>query len=461
MFGTPFRSQELYDEKLCLKGGITDMKRTLISELEENIEETVKIAGWIHTIRDQKRMQFLIVRDHTGLAQVVHEKQKGDESIKKAFETLTVESVVEITGKVIHNKQVKLGQLEIVVDSINILSVAATPIPTLDETTALDTRLDWRFLDIRRPINRLIFQIQTTMERAMREYWEKNDFIEIHSPKLMGCPSESGAELFCLEYFGQQAYLAQSPQFYKQMAMTAGLNKVFEIGPVFRANPSFTPRHDTEFTSVDVEIAWIESHEDIMRFEENWLQFVLQKIKDKHGKDIEKYFNVEVKVPTVPFPRVTMEQAYEILKEIDYEVPRKDKGDLDPEGERLLYKQIKDKFGHEFVFVTEYPITVRPFYHMRYGEKPEITKSFDLIWKGLEITTGAQREHRYDILVQQTLEKGLSLAPLQYYLDFFKYGCPPHGGFGVGLTRLLMNLLELKSVREVTYLYRGPTRLAP
>jgi nondiscriminating aspartyl-tRNA synthetase len=437
------------------------MERKLISELEKNIGETVKIAGWIHTIRNQKKMQFLIVRDHTGLAQVVHERQKGDESIKNAFETLTVESVVEIAGKVIRNKQVKLGQLEIVVDSINVLSVAATPIPTLDETTALDTRLDWRFLDLRRPINRLIFQIQTTMERSMREYWEKNDFIEIHSPKLMGCPSESGAELFYLEYFGQQAYLAQSPQFYKQMAMTAGLNKVFEIGPVFRANPSFTPRHDTEFTSVDIEIAWIESHEDIMRFEENWLQYVLQRIKEKHEKDIEKYFNVEVKIPTVPFPRVTMEQAYEILKEIGYEVPRKDKGDLDPEGERLLYKHIKDKFGHEFVFITEYPITVRPFYHMRYNEKPEITKSFDLIWKGLEITTGAQREHRYDILVQQTLEKGLSLAPLQYYLDFFKYGCPPHGGLGVGLTRLLMNLLELKSVREVTYLYRGPTRLSP
>ena len=272
---------------------------------------------------------------------------------------------------------------------------------------------------------------------------------------------ESGAELFEVKYFGRIAYLAQSPQFYKQMAMASGFDRIFEIGPVFRANPSFTSRHDTEFTSVDVEISWINSHEDVMQLEEEWLRYVLQFIKSDLEDEMKKWYGVEVIVPEVPFPRVTMEEAYAILADKGHNVPRAEKGDLDPEGERTLAHYIKDKFGHEFVFVTDYPISVRPFYHMRYEDNPELTKSFDLLWNGLEVTTGAQREHRHDILERQAKEKGFALEPLQHYLEFFKYGCPPHGGYGFGLSRMLMILLGFNNVREVTYLYRGPNRLSP
>ena len=300
-----------------------------------------------------------------------------------------------------------------------------------------------------------------SVEHAMRVFWRSEGFIEIHSPKLMGSASESGAELFSVKYFDRTAYLAQSPQFYKQMAMAAGLGRVFEIGPVFRANPSFTTRHDTEFTSVDVELSWIESHEDVMSFEERWLRHVLTTVKDEFSDLIKATFNVEVVVPEIPFPRVTMDEAYEILNKASHRTGRDTKGDLDPEGERLLHQHIYEKTGHEFVFVTNYPAIVRPFYHMRYPDRPHITKSFDLLWKGLEITTGAQREHRYATLLKQAEEKGVKTESIKYYLDFFRYGCPPHGGFGFGLTRMLMVMLGLKNVREATYLYRGVNRLTP
>jgi aspartyl-tRNA synthetase len=276
----------------------------------------------------------------------------------------------------------------------------------------------------------------------------------------MGTASESGSELFCLPYFNDTtAYLAQSPQFYKQMAMAAGFNGVFEIGPVFRANPSFTPRHDTEFTSVDFEIPWIESHEDVMGMEEEWLQYILTVVKKIHGNEIMSVFGIKMVLPELPFPRITLANARTEIEKRGHHIDAKE--DLDPQGERILSDYILEKYGHEFIFVTDYPVAVRAFYHMRYENNPDITKSFDLLWKGVEITTGAQREHRIDRLKAQVIERGLQLEPLNNYLNFFRYGCPPHGGCGVGLTRLLMLLLNRSNVREVTFLYRGPTRLTP
>jgi aspartyl-tRNA synthetase len=295
----------------------------------------------------------------------------------------------------------------------------------------------------------------------MREYWMKERFIEIHSPKLMGSPSESGAELFELPYFETKAYLAQSPQFYKQMAIASGFERVFEVGPAFRADPSFTARHMTEFTSVDMEIAWIDTHEDIMEFMEGWLNHVYTRVRDAHGQEIFARFGVEIVPPTLPFPRVSMHEAMEILKAASYQLPPERKGDIDPGGERILGQYVKGKYNHDFFFLTDWPASVRPFYHMRHPDDPSLTRSFDLIIKGLEITTGAQREHRYETLKAQALEKGLGLGPLSFYLDFFRYGCPPHGGFGFGLARFLMVLLGIQNIRETVFLFRGPTRLTP
>jgi aspartyl-tRNA synthetase len=245
------------------------------------------------------------------------------------------------------------------------------------------------------------------------------------------------------------------------MAMAAGFERIFEIGPVFRADPSFTSRHMTEFTGVDMEFSWIDSHEDVMAFEERWLQYVYARVKEKHGDAIKEIFGVDLIVPEVPFPRIPMREVVEILKSRGYTMPAEKKGDIDPAGEREIAAYVKEKYNHDFVFLTDWPVGVRPFYHMHLESDDTLTRSFDLIANGLEITTGAQREHRVEVLTRQALEKGLTLEPIQYYLDFFRYGCPPHGGFGLGLSRLMMVMLNLPNIREVVYIFRGPTRLNP
>jgi nondiscriminating aspartyl-tRNA synthetase len=439
------------------------MERTLIGDLRSKIGQSVTVQGWLQVLRDQKKMQFLVLRDQTGAVQIVVEKAASPDQAAM-ISACGVESALTITGKVIDNPIVKLGGIEMQLESIDVNNVAATPLafePFGDTLPALDYRLDWRYMDLRRPENLLIFKIQTTAEMAMREYWIKNGFIEIHSPKLVGTPSEGGAELFSLDYFERKAYLAQSPQFYKQMAMAAGFERVFEIGPAFRADPSFTSRHMTEFTSIDTEISWIESHEDVMAFQERLLQYTYQKVKDVHGEEIKTKLGIDLTVPTVPFPRITMAEAQKILKERNYIVPADKKGDMDPGGEREIGNYVKEKYNHDFVFLTDWPIAVRPFYHMRHADNPGLTKSYDLIASGLEITTGAQREHRREILEKQALEKGLNLDLLSVYLDYFKYGCPSHGGFGLGLSRLMMVMLNLENVREAVFVFRGPTRLDP
>jgi nondiscriminating aspartyl-tRNA synthetase len=433
--------------------------RTLIAKLGEKVDQQATIRGWVQAIRDQKSVQFVIVRDETGQAQVVLAKTEPPSELNERVSALTAESAVTITGSVVADERVKLGGLELKLEQLEVDSLAEPEVPIAADS-ALDKRMDWRYLDLRRPDRRLIFEVQSTVEHAMRDYWRKQGFIELHSPKFMGSASESGAELFKVEYFEGVAYLAQSPQFYKQMAMAAGFGKVFEIGPVFRANPSFTSRHDTEFTSVDVEISWIDSHEDVMAFEERWLAHVLAAVKETHGEQIVSTFDTELLVPSVPFPRVTLEEAKGLLREHGHEAPGVGH-DLDPPSERALSAIVKELHGHEFAFVTDYPTTVRPFYHMRHPDQPTLTKSFDLLWRGIELTTGAQREHRYEQLLAQAQDKGVDVGPIQYYLNFFRYGAPPHGGFGFGLTRLLMQMLGQDNVREVTFLYRGPHRLEP
>ncbi|MGH7239304.1 MAG: aspartate--tRNA(Asn) ligase, partial [Candidatus Saccharimonadales bacterium] len=283
--------------------------------------------------------------------------------------------------------------------------------------------------------------------------------LEIHSPKLIATASESGSEVFEVKYFERKAYLAQSPQFYKQMAMAAGFEKVFEVGPVFRAEPSFTSRHATEFTGYDSEISYIESHEDVMREEERVIQYAISKVKEVYGVEIQRLFGRDVVVPETPFPRVSMRDAKKILAERGLKSEKE--GDISPEEERAICEYVKQERGHEFLFVTDYPVTVRPFYHMRHESDPSLTKSSDLLWNGIEVTTCAQREHRYDVLVAQAKEKGMDVSPLQFYLNFFKYGCPPHGGYGMGTNRMIMKLLGLENVREAMFLYRGVNRLTP
>jgi aspartyl-tRNA synthetase len=440
-------------------------ERVLIKDLAALPDGLVSVAGWVETVRDQKKVQFVVLRDESGAVQLVNPRTVGEDGTVLADEPATTISAlsqgtfVRATGELKHDERVKLGGIEIRLSSLDV-ETAAIPETPIAADSGIDKRMDWRFLDLREPRHNLIFRVQTTFEHALRQYWVDNGFVEIHTPKLMASASESRAELFELPYFETTAYLAQSPQIFKQMAQAAGFGRVFEIGPAFRADPSFTSRHATEFTSIDTELSWIDSHEDVMKVHEELLVAGFTAVKEKHAEEIERLFGVEVTVPSTPFPRIPLAEAKRIVAERGYQVQRDD-DDMDPEGERQISAYVKETYGHEFVFLTDYASTIRPYYHMRHAEDPSITRSYDLIFNGVEISTGAQREHRVDILEQQAIEKGLSVDELEEVLAFFRYGVPPHGGFGMGLARVLMLMLHLSNLRETSSLFRGPTRLTP
>ena len=434
-------------------------QRTLIKDLAASVDGPVSVSGWVEVVRDQKKVQFVVLRDESGAVQLVNPRGEESTSVSDTISGLSQGSFLTATGGLKHDERVKLGGVEIKLEALDVASLAIAETPIADDS-GVDKRMDWRFLDLRVPRNALIFKIQTTFEHALRTWWIDRDFIELHTPKLMASASESKAELFEVGYFDRKAYLAQSPQFFKQMAQPAGFGKIFEIGPAFRADPSFTSRHATEFTSVDAEISWIDSHEDVMRMHEELLVAGLTAVQAKHGDAIRELFDIEVTVPSTPFPRVPLAEARRIVAERGYEVPRQD-DDMDPEGERQISAWAKEVHGHEFVFLTDYSSNIRPFYHMRHADDAGLTNSYDLIFNGVEISTGAQREHRIAVLEEQAREKGLDPEELDFYLDFFRYGVPPHGGFGMGLSRVLMLMLQLPNLREATYLFRGPTRLLP
>lgn len=433
--------------------------RTLIRSLAALENGAVEVAGWVETVRDQKKVQFVVLRDESGAVQLVRRRPDPDDEIATTISGLSIGSFVRVAGDLKHDERVKLGGVEVAVETLEVVTVSLPEQPIAADSS-IDKRLDWRFLDLRRPANQLIFRVQTTFEHALRTWWVEHDFVEVHTPKLMASPSETRAELFSLAYFETTAYLAQSPQFFKQMAQPAGFGGVFEIADAFRADPSFTARHATEFTSVDTEFSWIDSHEDVMAVHEELLVAGFEAVAAKHGDQIEALLGVPVTVPTRPFPRIPLAEAKRIVAEEGYTVPRAD-ADMDPEGERRIAAHVRERYGHDFVFLTDYASSIRPFYHMRHEGDRTLTRSYDLIYRGTEISTGAQREHRVERLEEQAREKGLDPEELGFYLDFFRYGVPPHGGFGMGLARVLMLMLDRATIRETTYLFRGPNRLLP
>lgn len=433
------------------------MVRTMIEKLPKKIGKKVMLYGWIHSVRIQGSIMFFQLRERTGIEQCVLEKQ-GQEALFEQAKSLREEFIVSVTGTVQEMK----GKVEILVTTLEVLSKPEKelPIPVVrkgQEETNLKKRLDYRWLDLRRPEKRLIFEISTYLHTVMREYLIKQGFLEAMTPKLMSSPSESKAELFKVSYYGKKAFLAQSAQFYKQLAMAAGFEKFFTFADTYREDPSTTVWHVAQFTTLDIELSFIKSFEELLRFEEKFLVQVFKQVKRQYGEKIREVFGVEIVVPSVPFPRITMAEAKHIVRE---EMGSLEIGeDLSSPEEKLLCAYAKKQFGHEFVFLTEFPLSVRPFYHMKSTEST--TRSADLLFKEREIFTTAQREHRYEVLVAQVKEKGLRQQELQHYLGFFRYGCPPHGGLGFGLERFLKLLLGLPNIRETILLPRDMKRLTP
>ncbi len=446
------------------------MERIYISDLRANLEKEILLSGFVDTFRDGKAMAFIVLKDITGKVQVTVEKEQHPELLD-VLSQLTPDSVISVTGVAHESEYVKMGGMEVFPTDIKILSLA-TALPITRESipatkkkpgierSSIDQRIDYRWIDLRTDKNQLMFKVQTAMVRAMREFLLERNFIEIHTPKLIGTASESGSDVFEVKYFDKFAYLAQSPQFYKQMAMASGFERIFEVGPVFRAEKSYTSKHATEFTGFDLEFSYITSYEDVMKMEEELITYMLTQVKEQYGEQMVEQFGEQcaITVPTLPFPRIKLKDLYDELEKCyGFTVDESEKGDLTTEAERLSYQWVKEQKGHEFLFITDFDAQKRAFYHMR--DENGVPMGYDLIWRGVEITTGAQREHRYEVLKAQAEEKGLA-KDVEFYLEFFKYGCPPHGGFGIGVDRMTMLLTDMH-INEAMFLFRSPKRLTP
>ncbi|UCE10178.1 MAG: aspartate--tRNA(Asn) ligase [Candidatus Thorarchaeota archaeon] len=421
---------------------------------------SVTLLGWVHILRDKGKIKFLVLRDEKGTIQITIPQKKVSEEVFKISEEFKPEYAIAVRGTVVATPQAPSG-VEIIPEMFRIINKAhRLPIDVVEGKVDidLDTRLNHRILDLRKPTVNAIFRIQHSLVRFSREFLEKEGFVEIHTPKIVAEATEGGANLFEIKYFEKKAYLAQSPQFYKQLMILAGFGRVFEIAPVFRAEKHNTRRHVNEYTSFDYEMAWISDVDDVMKMEENMLHYSFKKTREHVPSELE-LLGVDLKTPKVPFKRIKYAEAIDLLNAEGREMEVTD--DLDPESERLLGKIFPEKFGTDMVFLTQYPLELRPAYTMPSMTDEGMTESFDLTYKGMEITTGSQRIHIYDLLVERFKAKGFDPDAFAFYLDPFKYGAPPHGGLGLGVERLTMQLLNIDNVRETTLLPRDRDRLTP
>ncbi|MEF3302326.1 aspartate--tRNA(Asn) ligase [Paenibacillus sp. GYB003] len=426
--------------------------RVLCARISEQAGRPVAVQGWVHAVRRLGRLAFVHVRDRSGIVQCVLEGELADTP-------LSPESVVSVTGVAALADKAP-GGVEIRAETVACIAASA-PLPfEINKKTIparLDTQLDHRVLSLRHPKVNATFRIQSALAGAFRDYLRRRGFMQIFTPKIVASGTEGGSNLFPVDYFGRQAYLAQSPQFYKQMMVGAGYERVFEIAPVYRAEEHHTSRHLNEYVSLDAEMGFIRSEEELMELEQDMLRDMLETVAAECGAEL-ALLGVDV-VPPGDIPRIPVAEAQRILQRKYGKTSPK--GDLDPEGERLICKHVAEEGKPAFVFITRYPRDIRPMYAMPAPEDETLTASFDLIFNGLEITTGGQRIHDYDRLVASMLGRGLNPDHFAGYLDVFRYGMPPHGGFAIGLERLTSRLLGQPNVREASAFPRDRMRLTP
>jgi nondiscriminating aspartyl-tRNA synthetase len=434
------------------------LERTFTTELSKKPEGTeVLLKGWIHQIRDLGKIKFLVLRDREGLVQIVvvaPQKHPQWDIIKD----LKQEYVIQVVGLVRHNEKAPDG-IEVEFKSCEIISSAASPLPfsvVEEKTTAnFDTRLKYRFLDLRAPSVRAIFKVRAAVVQGARDYFLKNHFTEIHSPKIISAGAEGGATLFPLYYFGKEAYLAQSPQFYKQVGIQV-FERVFEIAPFFRAEKSRTRRHLSEAWGIDVEVAFADD-EDLIKIEEELLISIYKNVKENCKKELQLHNISDLKIPKSPFPRITFDEAAELAKSKGVEVDPNE--DLSADAEKV----VREEYDAHF-FITEFPISCVSFYYGPHESKPGKTHKLDLLApgaEGLELSSGGKRITDPELLIQRAKEKGISPKSLGWYAEMFNYGIPPHAGFGMGLDRIVMTLLHLSTVQEAVMFPRTVDILEP
>ncbi len=421
----------------------------------------VKIGGRVTRINDLKNMRFVWIRDVTGAVQITVLKAKAGPELMKTVESLIPNDFVVVEGEVPAEIKAMSG-MEIVPSAIKVVGKAHGPSPIDVEgfnESSIDKRLDWRALDLRNPRQTAVFVVQSKLMEGMQKYLYSQRFMQTFTPSLMGTSSEGGSEVFGLKHFGKKAFLRQDPQLHRQLLMLAGFERIYEIGPSWRAELSNTPMHLTEHRTCAAEISFIDDEKDVMRVEENLVMHALKAVAEDCEEEL-KLFDMELKVPKVPFPVLEFPGIYDILEELGFKTKR-GKEDYNREGEAALGKYVMEKYGAEFFFVDRFPFAIKPFYVMRVDEEPEWARSIDLVYKGLEMSSGGQREHRYEKIIEQAKAKGLGLDDLKWFTEFFRYGAPPHGGFSIGIERLTMRLLGMKNIRETTLFPRTPDRLIP
>jgi nondiscriminating aspartyl-tRNA synthetase len=430
------------------------------NELLSHKGEEVIIAGWVENVKELPNLRFIIVRDRTGVAQATINKKNSPQELVKASEKINLQDVVSISGVVPEKQLAKIGP-EVLPNSLTVLSGSAVPLPidiTGDAETQLDTRLDWRVLDLRNPKNLAIFKIQAKLIEGLEEWLRKNGYIQVSTPSIIGGVSEGGSEVFKIDYYGNPASLRQDIQLHRQLTMAAGFDKMFEFGPNWRAEMSHTPNHLSEHRSVVVELSFITDEADTERVEEQLVTHALVKIAEECGDEL-GLLGKKLEKPSTPYPEVRFPEIYEILKEYGKQIPYGD--DLNREAEQTLAKHMLEKTGHDFFFINRFPFNVKPFYVMRVDDDPTWARSVDLVYRGLELSSGGQREHRYEKLMEQVRLKKMTESEISWFTENFKYGVPPHGGFSLGVERLTKQILGIENVKEASLFPRTPERLKP
>ena len=438
--------------------GVKEEQTLSLAQLKEpeRLGQTVQVQGAVHALRDMGNVAFVVLRRRDGLVQCVYEEGVTKFNLKDIREAATV----EVTGKLEASEKAP-GGVEIRLLDVRVLSMPEAPLPLAISkwklNTSLEARLNYRSISLRNIRERAKFKVQEGLVRGFREFLYQQGFTEIHTPKIGAKGAEGGSNLFRLDYFHRPAVLEQSPQLYKQM-MVGVFDRVFETGPVFRAEKHNTKRHLNEYTSLDFEMGYIEGFEDVMAMETGFLQYAMELLKKDYAKELSI---LDVSLPEVSrIPAIRFDEAKEKVAE-KYQRKIRNPFDLEPEEEQLIGRYAKEEWGADFVFVTHYPSKKRPFYAMDDPEDERYTLSFDLLFRGLEVTTGGQRIHDYRMLLEKLEKRGMTEEGLETYLDTFKHGMPPHGGLGIGLERLTMQLLGEENVRETTLFPRDLSRLVP
>jgi nondiscriminating aspartyl-tRNA synthetase len=429
-------------------------------ELKARIGKEVRLQGWVHDVRVLGGISFVLLRNFKGIVQIAAPKKTVRPQVYDLISRLHQEDVITCVGMVKASEAARMG-IEVIPSSIEVISKAATPLP-LDPRgitpASLDTRLEWRSLELRRPETAAIFKVENAIVQGFEETLRGEGFIRAFTPSIIGGVSEGGSEVFKIDFYGKDAFLRQDPQLHRQLTIAGGFDRIYDLGTNWRAELSHTPRHLSEHRTIAPEMAFIDDETDTMRIQERMVVGGIRSALEDCRDEL-TLLKSKLEPPSTPFPEVTFPQAYEILKKLGKSLPRGQ--DIDEASQRAIAADVKEETGSDFFFLNRFPSAAKPFYVMRVDDEPEFARSVDLVFKGLELSSGGQREHRHDKIVAQIKEKGFDLEALKWFTEPFRFGVPPHGGYSFGIERFVAYLLGIENIKEATLFPRDPERLQP